>query len=309
VSEPERIALTTLTRATRPGQVHGALWVGDLRGMEPILRLHGPIEHGPGLRGLAVHEDRYVVGVWGGVWIVDGEGRVLTRLDRRACPALRDVHAIAVEGDRAWIACTGSDSVVGLDLQRGVFDQGVCIREPIQVFDPRTQDPGAGDSWHLNQVHLCADGLVLSGLRSTQVLLLDRQGTLGVIGEVPPGTHDVQPHRGGLLYNDTARDRTVWEGPEGRVSVPVPRFALQTLTGIEAADGGMARQAFARGLAVIDEDHALVGSSPGTLGLVDLSRGRRVSSLTFHRDLRVAVHAVVGHAGSAPREGVPREVP
>ncbi len=292
-----RLAFTTITRSTRPGEVHGALWTGSFEaGFEALLTVDRLVpadrpSAGRGLRGLGRWRGNFVVALADAVWLVSEAGTVLQRW---ACPALVDAHALAVRGDHAFVASTGLDSLLTLDLRQGRFDGGVCIRRGVVAFDPQAELPPAGDSWHINQVCVQGDRVVLAGLRSPEVLALDPSGVLGVIGEVPLGSHDARPHRGGWLFNDTARDRVAWVPASGpAVSIPLPRYPLDTLTGLDATDGVSARQGWARGLAVHPDGRVFVGSSPATVCEVDLDAGQITRSVCVSRDIRRAVHAIV----------------
>ena len=73
---------------------------------------------------------------------------------------------------------------------------------------------------------------------------------------------------------------------------PVPRFPEGRLTHVDPADTSLARQAFARGLCVIDEETIACGSSPSTITLRDLKPGGTARSATLSHDVRNAIHGL-----------------
>ena len=57
-------------------------------------------------------------------------------------------------------------------------------------------------------------------------------------------------------------------------------------------DARLARQAFARGLCVIDDDTFAAGSSPSTITLHDLRPGGKARMATLTHDVRNAIHGL-----------------
>ncbi len=60
----------------------------------------------------------------------------------------------------------------------------------------------------------------------------------------------------------------------------------------EADQTGIARQGFARGLAVVSDSVVAGGSSPSTVSLYDLAKNERVLSVTLTMDVRNAIHGL-----------------
>jgi len=55
---------------------------------------------------------------------------------------------------------------------------------------------------------------------------------------------------------------------------------------------GLARQGFARGLAVVSDSLVAGGSSPSTVTLYDLASNQRVMSVNLTMDVRNAIHGL-----------------
>jgi hypothetical protein len=61
---------------------------------------------------------------------------------------------------------------------------------------------------------------------------------------------------------------------------------------MEAADGRLARQGFARGLCVLSDSVVAGGSSPSTVTLYDLAANKRLLSVNLTLDVRNAIHGL-----------------
>ena len=72
----------------------------------------------------------------------------------------------------------------------------------------------------------------------------------------------------------------------------VPRYALKYLENPEFDDGQIARQGFARGLAVLSDSVVAGGSSPSTVVVYDLAGNRRLVSVNLSMEVRNAVHGL-----------------
>ena len=61
---------------------------------------------------------------------------------------------------------------------------------------------------------------------------------------------------------------------------------------MDAEDARLARQAFARGLCVVDDDVVACGSSPSTITLHRLADGAKPRMATLTHDVRNAIHGL-----------------
>lgn len=222
---------------------------------------------------------------------------------------LKHCHEICRHERTLFLTSTGFDSILGFDLDRKSFSWGlhVTLREEGFVgerFDPEFGGPAAANLLHLNNVHCEPGGMHISGLRTGGVLLFNGREVQRWV-TIPAGAHNARPFRGGVLFNDTQADLVRFVSPEGARKFSVPRFPAERLTHVNAEDSRLARQAFARGLCVLDEDTIACGSSPSTLSVHSFRPGveSRMATLTY--DVRNAVHglAVWPFGWGAPAAG------
>ena len=132
----------------------------------------------------------------------------------------------------------------------------------------------------------------ISGLRTAGILLFDGRELQRWV-QLPIGVHNARPFRDGVLFNDTQSDvvRFVSRGGGDRV-FKVPRFPPESLTHASEEDSRLARQAFARGLCLVDDETIACGSSPSTITLHDLRPGGASRMATLTHDIRNAIHGL-----------------
>jgi hypothetical protein len=111
---------------------------------------------------------------------------------------------------------------------------------------------------------------------------------------LPEGTHNAQPYRDGVLFNDSEANAVRYasrSGEEDRaLKVPVYDLADIEDTGID--DTEVARQGFARGLCLINDRIVAAGSSPSTISLHDLQESKTLLSVNLSMDIRTAIHGL-----------------
>ncbi|MEM7276646.1 MAG: hypothetical protein AAF385_00860 [Pseudomonadota bacterium] len=215
-------------------------------------------------------------------------------------PFLKHCHEIAVWGRTLYLTSTGFDSVLGFHLDDKRFHwamhvQSANYRFKAKVFDPNSeQGPLMVNKMHLNNVFCSKDGLYLSGLKTGGMLHFNGE-KVNMSVELPPGTHNAQPFRDGVLFNDTAADVLRYsgrgEGHEDR-AMAVPSFTSEQLENAELADGKLARTGFARGLCVLSDSVVAGGSSPSTIALYDLAANESLGFVTLSHDVRNAIHGL-----------------
>ena len=111
---------------------------------------------------------------------------------------------------------------------------------------------------------------------------------------LPEGTHNAQPYRDGVLFNDSEADAVRYasrSGDEDR-ALKVPTYDDAEIENREADDTGVARQGFARGLCLINDRVVAAGSSPATISLHDLQESKTLLSVNLSRDVRNAIHGI-----------------
>jgi hypothetical protein len=111
---------------------------------------------------------------------------------------------------------------------------------------------------------------------------------------LPPGTHNAQPYRDGVLFNDTNADRVRFAGrdPNRNRAFKVPPFPREQLEGVGIDTSRVARPDFGRGLCVIGEGLIAAGSSPSTIAVHDLDANATAMTINLSRDVRNAIHGL-----------------
>jgi hypothetical protein len=162
-------------------------------------------------------------------------------------------------------------------------------------FDPRKDEgPLMLNKLHLNNVHCTRGGMYLAGMRTGGLLLFNGRAIQMAV-ELPPGTHNARPFRDGVLFNDTEANVLRYAGRgDGREdrAMKVPSYPPESLLNNDMDVSGLARQGFARGLAVLSDSLVAGGSSPSTVTLYDLASNQLVMSVNLTMDVRNAIHGL-----------------
>ena len=96
-----------------------------------------------------------------------------------------------------------------------------------------------------------------------------------------------------MIFNDTQSDCVRSVSREGEeTNLKIPTYEEGELTHTDLDDSRIARQGFARGLCLFDQNFIAVGSSPSTITLFDLERKARVGSVNLSMDIRNAIHGL-----------------
>ena len=249
-----------------------------------------------GLRGIAIDGDTVYLAASDELFAYTSDFQLLGSWRN---PYLKHCHEICRFERSLFLTSTGFDSILGFDLDTKAFSFGLQLQIQGdgfagQSFDPEFDGgPQPSDALHLNNVHCETGGMHISGLRTAGIVLfngreLQRWATL------PSGAHNARPFRGGVIFNDTEADvvRVVGRDSANERVLPVPRFAEAHLEHVSSVDGALARQAFARGLCVINDDLIACGSSPSTITLHHLGGGTPARMATLSHDVRNAIHGL-----------------
>ncbi len=307
------VILSAVVRSAHQGDSHGGVYLVDLEREtwdQAIDWNDGSITWqgrggDRGLRGIAVHGDEIFIAASNEVFVYDRRFRLRRSFTNRFMALC---HEIAIEAGRLYLTSTAFDSVLVYDIAASRFVAGYCVKVG-QVPNPRTGqaerrigfgpfDPEAAagpprqDTAHINNV--CADGgrIYVSGVNLDQLLVIEND-RIAPYARVPLWTHNARPFRGGVLVNCTGSDALVLMDRDGvaRVTLPVPRYDPATLTHADLPQDH-ARQAFARGLCLLDPATVAVGSSPATVSVFTLDPPARVKSINLTLDMRNAVHGL-----------------
>jgi hypothetical protein len=300
------VLCTTVVRSAHHGSSHGGAYLVDLasgRHRQMLDWNDDTIDWSGrggdrGLRGIAFHGEEVYIAASDEIFVYSPDFRRL-RSFRHACLSL--CHEIFASAGRLYITATAFDSILVYDLEARRFVEGHCLRRDMSAgrllyrrFDPEGPDlPAAGDSTHLNNVYVEGDRLFVGGVNLDRLIELS-DGKAVAFARLPTWTHNARPFAGGVIANSTQQDCILIGERDGRprLTLPIPRYPADQL---ENADlpADFARQAFGRGLAVIDDNHVVGGSSPATLTAWRLRPRTKVASVNLSRDIRNAVHGLV----------------
>jgi hypothetical protein len=317
------VLATSVIRASNKGESHGGLYVIDLeteRYSQIIDWDKIDIDwNGRGLdrgmRGIA-HDDNYIyTAISDEILVYD---YTFTLVKRVANKYLKHCHEIQVQNGKLYLTSTGFDSILEYDLKKEQFINGYCVRYPatkellnkmiirfnldncsprllpdLRRFDPNNQDDGPlpGDSLHINNVHVKAGRIFLSGRRFGSLLTIQSH-RLASYCSIPYFTHNARPYLDGVLANHTRQDRIVFlNKKQGEVErYTIPRYENNQLTNNKLPDS-FARQGFGRGLCC-EDGFIIAGSSPATVSLYRRGKAEPLKSVNLSMDVRNAIHGL-----------------
>jgi hypothetical protein len=298
------VLTTTVIRSAHEGSSHGGAYLVDLEtgAIKQVLDWNdGSIDWsgrggGRGLRGIAYHGDEIFIAASDEIFVFDREFR---RLRSIRSPYLSLCHEIVIDSGRLYLTSTAFDSILIYDLAADRFTAGYCLKLDLngqigfRAYDPELPGgPAAQDSTHINSVHVESGRIYVGGVMLNRLVAIE-DGKASAFARLPRWTHNARPFRGGVLANFTGGDCIAWFSLDGeiRLSLPVPRYAPEQMTHTDLPSD-FARQAFGRGLALIDENHLVGGSSPATLAVHRLDPPALVKTITVSFDVRNAVHGL-----------------
>ena len=293
---------TSVVRGSQQGESHGGVYLIDLdnrRVAQPIDWNTADIDWqgrgwDRGLRGIAFDGERVFIAASDELFVYDSN---FARLASYRSPYLKHCHEISRFGRRLYLTSTGFDSLLGFDLDQNRFSWGLHVSGGIgslqcTAFDPGgSNGPAQSNNLHLNSVCCLDRGMYFSGLRTGGLLKFDGRKVSPVV-TLPEGTHNAMPFRDGVLFNVSKADVLRFVSPDAGQAFPVPRYEAEQLTHTAFGDSRIARQAFARGLCVVDAGVVAGGSSPSTITLHDLDLGKSTLQVTLSFDARNAIHGL-----------------
>jgi hypothetical protein len=259
-----------------------------------------------GLRGIAFHSSRVYLAASDEIFVFDPDFR---RLGSFRNPYLKHCHEIFVLGNRLFATSTGFDSILEYDLHAERFVRGYRLRfasiwrarrrfgwhprPSLTTFDPSVAGgPTPADTCHINSVTADERGIFFSGTGLGDLWSI-RDGRLHRSARIAYGSHNARPFRAGVLLNHTRTDRVTYMDRKGRVlrSWPIQRFELDDLQHADLPED-LARQAFGRGLAIVDDDLFVAGSSPASVTAYRFDESAPQARVTLTKDIRNAVHGL-----------------
>jgi hypothetical protein len=293
---------TSVVRGSTQGESHGGVFLIDLESG----RVAQPIDWNTtnidwqgrgwdrGLRGIAFDGDTVYIAASDELFAYN---RDFEQVASYRSPYLKHCHEISRYQRRLYLTSTGYDSIIGFDLDKLQFSWGMHITKIHgghrgTPFHPRgNKGPAPGNELHINNVHCVERGMFISG-RKTGSLLKYTGKQIKVITTLPTGVHNARPYADGVLFNDSESDAVRFESRDKQRIFSVPRYDPKLLTHTDFDDSRIARQAFGRGLCVIENGVVAAGSAPSTITLHDLNSMKTTLSINLTMDVRNAIHGL-----------------
>ena len=244
-----------------------------------------------GLRGIAFDDDRIYIAASDELFSYTPDFKLV---DSWRSPYLKHCHEIAVFERTLYLTSTAYDSILGFHLDKHRFHWAMHVQTANYRFNAASFDPMSDEGplmlnkLHINNVFCSEHGMYISGLKTGGMLHFNGKDILMAV-QMPPGTHNAQPFRDGVLFNDSNDDVLRYtgrgEGEEDRAML-VPTYDPTELQHLDAADDEVARPGFARGLCVLSDRIVAGGSS------YDLEANEMLISVNLSMDVRNAIHGL-----------------
>ena len=298
---------TSVVRGSRRGESHGGVYLVDLaqqRVRQPIDWNAADIDwqgrgSDRGLRGIAFDLEecpgRVFIAASDELFVYNAQ---LEPVASYRSPYLKHCHEISRHRRRLYVTSTGFDAILGFDLDANRFSWGLHVtrdRKGLKAtpFQPESgKGPPPGDRLHLNSVCCRGEAMYISGLH-TGGLHAYTGRYIKPVASLPRGVRNAQPHRGGVLFNDTEKNLVRFVSQDGpQKAFRVPYYNPAKLTHTELGDPRVARQAFARGLCAVSDSLIAAGSSPSTITLHDLDAMQTKLTINLSMDIRNAIHGL-----------------
>ena len=300
-----KLITTSVVRGSEQVESHGGVYLIDLENQQTSQVIDWDTADidwqgrgwDRGLRGIAIVDEVVYIAASDELFAYTPDFKLLGSWRN---PYLKHCHEIDYWEGNLFLTSTGYDSILAFDLEKKQFHWALYIEtEDFQfkgtIYNPlEDEGPLQLNKLHINNVCCRQGGMYITGLRSGGMLHFNGKHVRMSV-ELPPGTHNAQPFRDGVLFNDTEADLLRYtgrgEGEEDR-SLKVPKYEIDKLTHSDVDTSKLARQGYARGLCVINHRVVAAGSSPSTVSLYDLKESKRLMSVNLGMDIRNAIHGL-----------------
>jgi hypothetical protein len=214
-------------------------------------------------------------------------------------PYLKHADEMSIYKRSLYVASAGYDSILAFELDQKKFFWALHIDLDRfdftgSIYDPMGDEgPLLLNKLHLNNVHDNDNGMYICGTKSAGMLHFNGEA-VNMSVTLPEGTHNAQPYRDGVLFNDSEANAVRYasrSGEEDR-ALKVPEYDLADIEDKGIDDTEVARQGFARGLCLINDRIVAAGSSPSTISLHDLQESKTLLSVNLSMDIRNAIHGL-----------------
>ena len=293
---------TSVVRGSRQGESHGGVYLLDLEQEKAALAIDWNTADidwqgrgwDRGLRGISFDGDRVFIAASDELFEYSPDFELVASY---RSPFLKHCHEIVRYERRLFLTSTAYDSILGFDLDNNRFTWGLNISAQADEFlatpfNPVGQHgPAPKNKLHLNNVFCDTNGMFISGLRTAGLLHYSGSRITKYVN-LPEGSHNARPWRDGVLFNDSEANAVRFVTPKTNHVFQVPRYPENLLTHTDLDDSRIARQSFARGLCIINDDLIASGSSPSTITLHDVDTMKTTKSINLSMDIRNAIHGL-----------------
>jgi len=297
-----KLICTSVVRGSEKGESHGGVYIVDFEALTVDQKIDWnrmDIDWAGrgwdrGLRGIAIDGEHVYIAASDEIFCYSPDFKLLASYKN---PYLKHAHEMWIHKRMLYVASTGFDAILGFHLDAKEFVWGIHAFAHEDgykswKFDPRdARGPMPCNEMHINSVCANDRGLFFSGLRIPGLLKFDGE-EIHMWVDHSLGTHNSQPFKNGLLFNDTKSDHVRFASPDWQCAFKVPELEPERITHLEHDDGKVARIGFGRGLCAIDNRFIASGSSPSTIALHDLHKVETVRSVTISWDVRNAIHGL-----------------
>ncbi len=300
---PKLIA-TSVVRGSQQGESHGGVYVVDFErqeGTQVVDWNTSDIDFegrgaDRGLRGITFDGDDIYIAASDELFCYDRDFEIQRSHKNRY---LKHCHEICRMERMMFVTSTGFDSLLALNLDTQEFEWGFHLQRQYDEWTGHTFDPREGsgprpvNEFHLNMVHVDKGGIFIGGLHTKALLHLNSKWEVSEVCNLPAGTHNSRPWKGGVLFNDTVSDCVRHVCRDGTNQA----FKIVSYDDVDIEHAGIddskvARQAFGRGLCPVGDRFVAGGSSPSTITLYDLESNQKVGSVNLSMDIRNAIHGL-----------------
>lgn len=299
-----KLITTSVVRGSEQGESHGGVYIVNLEKQD----VHQVMDWNTtdidwqgrgwdrGLRGIAIDGKTIYIVASDELFAYTPDFKLIGSWRN---PYLKHAHEMSIFGRTLYITSTGYDSILAFELDKKVFFWALHIdldgfNFRGFVYDPMGDDgPLLLNKLHLNNVNANDNGMYISGLKSGGLLHYNGEAVYMLV-TLPEGTHNAQPYRDGVLFNDSKADAVRYasnSGEEDR-AVKVPTYNPADIENKDIDDTRVARQGFGRGLCLINDRVVAAGSSPSTISLHDLQDSKTLLSVNLSMDIRNAIHGL-----------------
>lgn len=299
-----KLIATSVVRGSQQGESHGGVFLIDLVDQQVRQVIDWNTTNidwrgrgaDRGLRGIAFYKETIFIAASDELFAYNPDFSLQNSWKN---PYLKHCHEISVFQGQVFLSSTGFDSILAFDIEKQNFHWALYV-EPEEfrfvgkTFDPMSEDgPLMLNRMHINNVVANQNGMYIAGLKTGGMLHFNGK-KVSMSATLPRGSHNAQPYREGVLFNDTEANVVRFASPDSEQECvfKVPVMPNDQLTGVGKDSGKIARPSFGRGLCVVKDGLIAAGSSPSTVALHDMASGKTALSVSLSSDVRNAIHGL-----------------